>query len=309
LTAIALIAVPYEVSRLRDGVGRGPERLLAGGAAEALEAAGATVDTEVVELTDKFSNEIGACFELIRRVRGRVDAALRGGAFPVVLSGSCCFAALGAVAAMEESAPGVVWFDAHGDFNTPETTTFGYVDGMGLAVLTGDAWQAMHRTVPGAKPLPESAIVLAGARDFDDDEARRLRDSEIKHLPAERIASGDELDGAMAALEPEPTALYLHVDLDVLDPEQEAPANIYSAGRDHGGAACRASGTGAQDRFSPGRRPDGLRPPSATPRGACRPLPTGCSEPWQRALRETTGYLTRTRKRRALTASRAALRR
>jgi arginase len=229
LTAIALIAVPYEVSRLRDGVGRGPERLLAGGAAEALEAAGATVDTEVVELTDKFSNEIGACFELIRRVRGRVDAALRGGAFPVVLSGSCCFAALGAVAAMEESAPGVVWFDAHGDFNTPETTTFGYFDGMGLAVLTGDAWQAMHRTVPGAKPLPESAIVLAGARDFDDDEARRLRDSEIKHLPAKRIASGDELDGAMAALEPEPTALYLHVDLDVLDPEQEAPANIYSA--------------------------------------------------------------------------------
>ena len=229
MTAIALIAVPYEVSRLRDGVGRGPERLLAGGAAEALEAAGATVDTEVVELTDKFSNEIGACFELIRRVRGRVDAALRRGAFPVVLSGSCCFAALGAVAAMEESAPGVVWFDAHGDFNTPETTTFGYFDGMGLAVLTGDAWQAMHRTVPGAKPLPESAIVLAGARDFDDDEARRLRDSEIKHPPAERIVSGDELDGAMAALEPEPTALYLHVDLDVLDPEQEAPANIYSA--------------------------------------------------------------------------------
>jgi arginase len=229
MNAIDVIAMPYELSRLRDGVGRGPERLLAGGAAEALAAAGATVDTEVVELTGKFSNEIGACFELIRRVRGSVDAALRRGAFPVVLSGSCCFAALGAVAAMGENAPGVVWFDAHGDFNTPDTTTFGYFDGMGLAVLTGGAWQAMHQTVPGAKPLPESAIVLAGARDFDDDEARRLRDSEIKHLPAEEIASGDALDGAIAALEPEPSALYLHVDLDVLDPEQEAPANIYSA--------------------------------------------------------------------------------
>jgi arginase len=229
VSAIALIAVPYEVSRLRDGVGRGPEHLLAGGAAEALAAAGATVDTEVVELTGKFSNEIGACFELIRRVRGRVDAALRQGAFPVVLSGSCCFAALGVVAAMDEGAPGVVWFDAHGDFNTPETTTFGYFDGMGLAVLTGSAWQAMHRSVPGAKPLPESAIVLAGARDFDDDEAVRLRDSEIKHLPAEEIVSDEALDGAMASLEPKPSALYLHVDLDVLDPEQEAPVNIYSA--------------------------------------------------------------------------------
>jgi hypothetical protein len=62
LTPIALIAVPYEVSRLRDAMGRGPERLLAGGAAEALGAAGSTVDTEVVELTGKFSNEIGACF-------------------------------------------------------------------------------------------------------------------------------------------------------------------------------------------------------------------------------------------------------
>jgi arginase len=229
VTAVALIVVPYELSRLRDGVGRGPEQLLAGGAAETLATAGASVDTEVVELTGKFSNEIGACFELIRRVRGRVDAARRAGAFPVVLSGSCCFAALGVVAAMDESAPGVVWFDAHGDFNTPETTTFGYFDGMGLSVLTGSAWQAMYRTVPGARPLPESAIVLAGARDFDDDEACRLRDSAIKHLPADEIASGDALDGALAALEPEPSALYLHVDLDVLDPEKEAPVNIYSA--------------------------------------------------------------------------------
>jgi len=229
VNGIALIAVPYEVSRLRDGMGRGPEQLLASGAAEALGAAGAIVATEVVELTGKFSNEIEACFELIRLVRGRVDAALGEGAVPVVLSGSCCFAALGVMAAMDESAPGVVWFDAHGDFNTPETTTFGYFDGMGLAVLTGSAWQAMLRTVPGAKPLPESAIVLAGARDFDDEEARRLRDSEIKHLTAERIVSDEALDGAMAAVVPEPTALYLHVDLDVLDLEQEGPVNIYSA--------------------------------------------------------------------------------
>ena len=131
------------------------------GAVRVEPASGASVDTEVVELTGKFSNEIGACFQLIRRVRERVDAARRAGAFPVVLSGSCCVAALGVVAAMDEREPGVVWFDAHGDFNTPETTTFGYFDGMGLSVLTGSAWQAMYRTVPGAKPLPESAIVLA----------------------------------------------------------------------------------------------------------------------------------------------------
>jgi arginase len=157
--------------------------------------------------------------------------------------------------------------------------------------------------------LPESAIVLAGARDFDDDEARRLRDSDIKHLPAEEIASGDALDGAIAALEPQPSALYLHVDPDVLDPEQEAPANIYSApgGITAGQPAARVEQvlrTGsvravALTAYDPRFDAEGRVPPS----------PTGCSEPSRRSLRETTGYLTRTRKRRAFTASRAAPRR
>jgi arginase len=228
MNAINVIAVPYELSRLRDGIGRGPEELLASGVAEALGAAGASVQTEVLQLAGDFSSEVAACFELIRRVRERVDAALAAGGFPVILSGSCCFAALGAVTALDQSPPGVVWFDAHGDFNTPETTTSGYFDGMALAVLTGSAWQGMLRTVTGAGPLPESAIVLAGARDFDQDEERRLRGSEIQHLQPGQIVSGDALAGAIDAIDPEPAGLYLHVDLDVLDRE-EAPVNVYSA--------------------------------------------------------------------------------
>jgi arginase len=228
LETVSLIAVPYELGRLRDGVGRGPEALLANGAAEALEASGATVDTHVVELTEQFSSEVRLCFELIRRVGERVAAARAAGAFPVVLSGSCCFAALGVVAGLGERAPGVVWFDAHGDFNTPETTTHGYFDGMGLAVLVGDAWQGMLGTVPGARPLPSTAVVLAGARDFDDDEVVRLRDSEVTQVTPQQLTSGDALGEALRSLEPEPTGLYLHLDLDVLD-RDAANVNIYSA--------------------------------------------------------------------------------
>ena len=220
--------MPYELGRLRDGVGRGPEALIASGAAEALEASGASVVTNTVELSEPFSSEVQLCFELIRRVRAGVAAARADGAFPVVLSGSCCFAALGAVAGLGESAPGVVWFDAHGDFNTPETTTQGYFDGMGLAVLVGDAWQRMLATVPGARPVAQTAVVQAGARDFDDDEEVRLRESGVTQVTPRELVSGDALSDALGALEPEPSGIYLHVDLDVLDREA-ANVNIYGA--------------------------------------------------------------------------------
>ena len=227
MDAVSVIAVPYELDRHRYGVGRGPERLLECGAAEALGASGATVDTELVELTDDLSNEAEGCFELIRQVGDRVSAAAGRGAFPVILSGSCCNAALGVAAGLDEGAPGVVWFDAHSDFNTPETTTSGYFDGMGLAVLIGDAWREMLRTVPGARPVPDTAVIQAGVRDFDDDDERRLRESGITSLRPPELASGDALAAALDALEPEPTGLYLHVDLDVLDAEA-AQVNIYS---------------------------------------------------------------------------------
>jgi arginase len=218
--------MPYELGRLRDGVGRGPERLVELGAEEALAAAGVPVRTEVVELAEEFSNEVDASFELVRLVAARVRAAVRERAFPVVLSGSC-FAAVGVVAGLDEWSPGVVWFDAHADFNSPETTISGYFDGMGLAVLTGGAWQGLLATVPGARPVPETAVVLAGARDFDEPEERRLEASDVAHLSADSVSSPESLLRSVAGLRPAPTGLYLHVDLDVLD-IREAHVNVYS---------------------------------------------------------------------------------
>jgi arginase len=228
---IRLLIVPYELGRLREGVGRGPERLLELGAEDALSARGAAVHREVLELAEDFNlsggSEIDASFELIRMVSARVRAAVKEGAFPVVLAGSC-FAGVGIVAGLDERSPGVVWFDAHPDFNSPDTTVYGYLDAMGLAVLTGGAWQALHGTVEGATPLPETAVVLAGARDFDGPEERRLESSAVAHLTAESLRSPEPLLGAIAALTPSPTGLYVHVDLDVLDID-EARVNVYSA--------------------------------------------------------------------------------
>jgi arginase len=227
VSEIRLLIVPYELGALRQGVGRGPERLLERGAEQALRTQGAELRTEVVEIEGDFDNEVDASFELIREISLRVKDAVADGAFPVVLSGSC-YAAVGIVAGLGESSPGVVWFDAHADFNTPETTISGYFDGMGLAVLTGGAWQAMLETVEGARPLPETAAVLAGARDFDEPEIPRLQASSIAQVPPDSLRSPEPLLGAVAEMTPSPSRIYVHVDLDVLDIE-EARVNIYSA--------------------------------------------------------------------------------
>jgi arginase len=223
---IRLLIVPYELDRLRRGMGRGPERLLEAGAEDALASAGATVRTETLELEQEYSNEILGCFELIKLIAERVRAATDEGAFPVVLSGSC-FASIGIVAGLGKPT-GVVWFDAHGDFNTPETTDFGYFDGMGLAVLTGGAWRTMLAGVEGATPLPDKSIVLAGARDFDPYERERVEASNLTHVPPERLRSPEPLLAATKVISPTPAAIHVHVDLDVLDAD-EARVNVYSA--------------------------------------------------------------------------------
>lgn len=228
---IRILAVPYELGRLREGVGCGPEFLLARGAEEALASAGARVRTEFIELDERYgatgSGEADAAFALIRSIAERVRAAREENAFPVVLAGSC-FAAVGVVAGLAEPHPAVVWLDAHSDFNDPATAVSGYFDGMGLAVLTGSAWQGMLATVPGARPVPEERVVLAGARDFEQPEEARLGGSQIVQLPTARLRSPEVLVDAVGSFEPRASGLYVHLDLDVLDADVAA-VNVFGA--------------------------------------------------------------------------------
>ena len=130
------------------------------------------------------------------------------------------------VTGLDERSPGVVWFDTHGDFNTPESTIDGYFDGMPLATLTGGGWRTLVNQAR-IRTVPESAVVLAGAHDFDPLERLRLDSSAVHHLPPSAIDSDDAVARAVDAMDPAASALYLHLDLDVLDSEV-APVNIYS---------------------------------------------------------------------------------
>jgi arginase len=206
-------------------MGRGPAKLFATGIVEALERSGANVRVAEVALPDdRFVSEISSAFALQAIVAERVAKAKREGSLPIVLSGNCN-TAVGTVAGLTSGtgpAPTVVWLDAHADFNTPESTTSGFLDGMAVGMLAGRCWTPMTSRIRDFTPVDEGRIVMIGVRDVDPLEADKLDDSGVRRLPADFTKR--ELRSALARS----SHVYLHIDLDVFDPTAGV-ANEYAA--------------------------------------------------------------------------------
>ena len=151
---------------------------------------------------------------LHRAVAGAVASAVARAARPLLLSGDCP-AALGAVAGLQSRYRdlAVVWLDAHGDFNTPAITISGYLGGMALAMLTGRV-PGLFPDTPGLRPVADTDIVLADARDLDPAERDALAVSQVRRVPAEPAA----ITSALRELGRMP--VYLHLDVDVIDSAQ-----------------------------------------------------------------------------------------
>jgi arginase len=144
---------------------------------------------------------------LYQAVADAVERAAR----PLLLSGDCS-TALGAVAGLQRRHRdvAVVWLDAHGDFNTPATTISRYLAGMPLAMLTGRAPELFCDALR-LRPVPDTHVVLADARDLDSAESDALTASEVHRVPADPAAITSALDGIGR------TPVYLHLDVDVID--------------------------------------------------------------------------------------------
>jgi arginase len=129
---------------------------------------------------------------------------------PVVLMSECTLVPP-VLAAVREEHPGValVWIDAHGDLNTPDTTPSGFLGGMPFAQLLGWCFDDWRRQAGLEPPLPEERAVLVGGRDLDPGERASVDRSQLHE--------SDDAAGALAALPPG-IPLYVHVDTDVLDP-------------------------------------------------------------------------------------------
>ena len=214
-------------------MGSGPEHFVENGLAEILQGEGHEVWIETVESKAEFRAEIRTQFELYGLLADRVAEARRENKFPLVLSGNCG-ASLGAIAGAETKQTGVIWFDAHGDFNTPETTTGGFLDGMGLAIAAGLCWKRLAASIPNFNPVRGARILHVGGRDFDPEERERLTEAGaavVDYAAIEKSNVRNALKTALSKFRLNAEEAHLHIDLDVLNPK-ETPANEYADGED-----------------------------------------------------------------------------
>ena len=153
---------------------------------------------------------------------GQVDDALEAGRVPVLLAGECSIATTTLAAALEHRPDArVLWLDAHADYNTPATTTSAYLGGMSLSAACGEWDAGLGGTIPSSR------VVLAGVRDIDSGERPVLDAGGATVVGASvvetLVAVKNALDGA---------PVYVHVDLDVIDPEH-FPAQFPAPGGLH----------------------------------------------------------------------------
>ncbi len=149
----------------------------------------------------------------------QVEETITTGKRPVSIAGDCC-TAIGVLAGLQRAgiAPNLIWFDAHGDFNTMDTTPSGFLGGMPLAMIAGKGDPTLPRAV-ALNHLPEENIILTDGRDLDPPERELIESSAITHLPDVQTLLGNPLPG---------DALYIHFDVDVVALE-ESPAQNYPA--------------------------------------------------------------------------------
>ncbi|MFL6515617.1 MAG: arginase family protein [Chthoniobacterales bacterium] len=212
---IEILLVPYDSGRRGERMGAGPEALVGAGLVQQLQRAGHEIRCRILELSsESLLGEFQAALEIDRLVSDAVREGRESNWFPLVVAGNCG-ATLGVVAALGP-ATRVIWADAHGDFNTPDTSISGFLDGMSLARLTGRCWGPATQTIPGFVPVKEGDVWLIGARDVDPMEEEALASSDVC-----RISAPDFNPTAFAKVVSSHAAsdcLHLHLDLDVLDP-------------------------------------------------------------------------------------------
>ena len=229
---VALISVSIDLGAGRRGVDMGPSAMRIAGITSEIEAIGhrvvelGTITAGGRETTEAgrdglpFLNEI---VRVVQRTWAMVAQGLERGCMPLVLGGDHSLS-IGSVAAVaqyhrERGAPiGVIWVDAHGDLNRPETSPTGNVHGMPLAVLLGHGEERL--VGPGPAVKPENVSVL-GARSLDPGERRLIADLGVRVFTMSEIDErgvGICMDEALTRAEAGTAGFHLSLDLDALDP-------------------------------------------------------------------------------------------
>jgi len=228
---VALLKMPYVGERNVPDTSRGPDYLEEGGIRKLLEQQGVQVKaTDTVALSADEEKAYGSWNHLALAsgdLAKLVAEERRGGYLPIGFLANCN-GLLGMLSGLQHSGPsarplrvGMVFIDAHGDFNTPETTLSGMLGGMPVAIAAGQCLTRM-RMKAGLEPaLPTRHIVEVCVRDTDPLEQELLDRSEIQQLTLEDVrARSANLHREMKRLSELTDVIYVHVDMDGLDPSE-----------------------------------------------------------------------------------------
>lgn len=243
---IAVIGVPSSLGGLPIGAEHGPTELREAGLLARLRMA----EVEVVDLGDvpipggtrgrRWPARLASIEAVARWVAKYCWRALGEQMGPLVIGGDHSLA-VGSIAASAQSVPGLglVWIDAHADFNTPETSPSGNIHGMVLAIAAGSGPAPLVRLLDFAPMVHPERIVIIGARSIDAGEWSNLRGAGVRVFDSEhveRYGMRATVGEAMAYLgENQTRAVHVSVDLDVLDPSRwpgtstPAPGGISAA--------------------------------------------------------------------------------
>ena len=215
---VCLIDVPFAMGDDRHDAGQGGRRLIDVDGRELFARYGIACRDVRVARRAPFADTASACLAVHRELAAAVAAAAAAGELPIVIAGSCD-AAAGVLAGLAGERCGVVWIDAHADFNTPDSTVSGFFPGMALAIVTGHSYAAWWAQIGNAAPVPEAHVAMLGVRELSP-AAERER---VERSPMLRVAWFDgqpagDIDATIATLADRVEHVYLHIDLDAFDP-------------------------------------------------------------------------------------------
>ncbi len=227
---IDLIGVPIDFGAGRRGVDMGPSAIRYAELAVCLEQVGHTVrDTGNIAVPPMESSEeqnarlryLKPIVEMANALADRVADTVARDHFPLTIGGDHSLS-LGALrGATRRRNLGVIWLDAHADFNTHETTPSGNIHGMPLAALCGLGEARLVQVGNPGRYLNPRNVVVVGARDLDEGERELLRSAGVNVLAMEqidRIGMYAAMERAVALASQGTEGIYLSLDLDALDP-------------------------------------------------------------------------------------------
>ena len=229
---VQIIGIPIDLGQSYRGVDLGPGALRYAGLAARLQELGYTVHDSgnlPVPVRDSLEHERSLHYlPSITRVCEAACAAGRQaveeGRIPIFLGGDHSIS-IGTIAGVTWQEPaGVLYIDAHGDFNTEKTSQSGNIHGMSLAVLLGDGYPELVGISRDETRLQPQDVVIVGVRDLDEGERQRLRDSGLTVYTMRDIderGMGSIASDSLEALK-HLKRLHVSMDVDALDP-QEAP--------------------------------------------------------------------------------------